>query len=159
MGSQGEGVYKVLQSLQSKDLVVCGSLGKGFGIQAGGVFGSQLFINALKDTAMFAASSPAVPGALATFLQAQHIYTEKRRVLLKHSKTFTEGVQDLSGFRYMKNYPAFAYTDEALSHHLLQHDIMVTNFKYPDENAGTVSRIVLSAHHTDTDILQLDNRC
>lgn len=155
LGSRGEGAFGMLQALKSKALVVCGSLGKGFGIQAGGILGTQSLIHALKRRDMFAAASPAAPCALATFLQAQAIYAQKRQLLLQHIKTFSKGVEALSQFRYMKDYPTFTYTDEALSDHLLGHHIVVTNFKYPNEHADTVSRIVLSAHHTDTDILNL----
>ncbi|MCB0374301.1 MAG: aminotransferase class I/II-fold pyridoxal phosphate-dependent enzyme, partial [Sinomicrobium sp.] len=154
-GPQGGGAYKTLRELRPKDLVVCGSLGKGFGIQAGVVFGSRSLINALAETDMVIASSPAAPATLATFLQAQQLYAEKRRALLHHITTFTAAIHPLSRFRYIENYPAFSYADETLSAHLLRHNIITTHFKYPNENAGTVSRIVLSAHHTGADMLQL----
>ena len=154
-GSHGEGSYRTLQAFDSKALVVCGSLGKGFGIQAGGIFGSSSFISELMETHMFAASSPPPPYTLATFLQAQAVYTEKRKTLLNHIEFFKEKINYPHRFRYMENYPTFTYSEEALSGHLLKNNIVVTNFKYPDEDADTPSRIVLSAHHTGTDILDL----
>lgn len=154
-GNEGGGSYKTLKELNSKALVVCGSLGKGFGIAAGGIFGTRSFINKLMETDMFIASSPAAPHSLATFLQAQSIYAKKHKLLLQHINTFTEKVNHIDHFVTLEAYPAFQYTDTVLSDHLLKNDIIVTHFKYPNDSADTISRIVLSAHHTDTDILHL----
>lgn len=154
-GQEGGGSYNLLKALQSKALVVCGSLGKGFGIQGGVIFGSRTFIDALTKTTIFTASSPAAPCALATFVQARSLYAEKRRTLLKNIEVFKEGIQDLSGFRCMEDYPVFSYTDDSLTGHLYQHHIIVTHFSYPGDKAGMVSRIVVSAHHTRSDIIKL----
>jgi 8-amino-7-oxononanoate synthase len=155
IGDCGEGVYKMLQSLASKELIVCGSLGKGFGIQAGGIFGNLSLINELMEADMFIASSPAASCSLATFIQAQDIYHKKRSILHKHIKLFKEGIHHLSLFCHMENYPVFGYSDEELSNHLIKNNTIPTHFNYPNENADVVSRIVLSAHHTDMDILNL----
>ncbi len=154
-GNEGGGSYKKLKELNSKALVVCGSLGKGFGIAAGGVFGTRSFINELMETDMFIASSPAAPHSLATFLQARSIYARKRKLLLQHINTFAKKVNHMNHFVTLEAYPVFQYTDDTLSDHLLKNNIIVTHFKYPNDSADTISKIVLSAHHTGTDILYL----
>ena len=41
VGPKGAGVFRRLKQLPIKELIVCGSLGKGFGLPLGGVFGSK----------------------------------------------------------------------------------------------------------------------
>lgn len=55
----------------------------------------------------------------------------------------------------MKNHPAFSFSDGQLTEYLEQNRIVLTSFPYPDEHAHVMSRIVLSAHHRESDIIRL----
>lgn len=157
VGQNGNGVYKELKGLGSKELLVCCSLGKGLGVQAGAIFGTEKRINQLKNTAFFGGASPAMPAALATILEAQEIYTSKRALLQRNINLFLEGLKYLQKFKFMKNHPAISFLDHGLSQYLMDYKIIVTDFNYPDEKAPTMSRIVLSAAHTKSDITYLLN--
>ena len=155
-GDRGGGSYRTLRKFNSKALIVCGSLGKGFGISGGAICSSKSLINKFMDTGMFGASGPAPPYGLATFLQAQALYAQKTQYFcFSIVHFFKEKVHDLSHFRYLDGYPVFNYTDDTLSGHLLKHGIVVTNFRYPNDDSGTIRKIVLSAHHTHKDMAQL----
>lgn len=155
VGANGNGVFKDLQELGSKKIFMCSSLSKGFGIQAGAVFGTETDMASMKNTAFFGGASPASPASMATFLDAQTMYREQRTILRKNLKAFLEETKQLSGFICMDGHPTFSYQNQRLTDFLFQHKIIVTNFNYPDENASMMSRIVLSAGHTEMDIYNL----
>lgn len=155
VGENGGGIYSILSQLRPKELLVCCSLGKGFGIQAGAVFGTNHRITALTETAFFGGASPAAPAAMATLLEAKNIYIEKRAVLKGHIDYFLANLKGSGRFHFMKNHPAFTFSDAQLAEYLAAHKIIVTCFPYPDEDAQLMSRIVISAAHRTGDIDQL----
>jgi len=154
-GENGGGSYAFLQSLQPKELLVSCSLGKGFGIQAGAIFGSKKIMNILKNTSFFGGASPATPAALATLKDAQELIIAKRIQLHKNTDFFLSTLSNTSLFVFAKGHPTFNFQNEMLSKYLEENDIIVTNFRYPSENDSLMSRIVLSASHTQNDILNL----
>jgi len=157
VGENGDGVFKQLQTLGVKQLFMCCSLGKGFGIQAGAVFGSRQDIESMENTVFFGGASPASPAAMATFVNAQDIYEERRGVLNQNLSLFLEQTKQLTDFTYMARHPTFSYQNPKLTDALFQHKIIVTHFNYPNDNANVMSRIVLSAAHTKDDILNLSD--
>ncbi len=155
VGKEGGGVFRKINTFSPKELIVCCSLGKGFGIQAGAVFGSSARIKQMTDSTFFGGASPASPAALATLCEAKDIYHRKRLLLSQNVRRFLQEVLDTSRFLYMPQHPAFSYKDAALTQHLKKAGILVTSFHYPDEKADLMSRIILSASHTFEDISKL----
>lgn len=155
VGENGGGVFKQLKKMKPKELVVCGSLGKGFGIQAGFLAGGRHTIKELKSSDMFAAASPAGAAFMATMLQSQDILSEKRRLLFEHIDYFTSNLSDKEYFDFIPGYPCFSFENDALANHLLENDIVITNFYYPTEKDNLVQRVVLSAHHKKGDVQKL----
>ncbi len=158
VGTKGGGTYRTLKALQPKELIVCCSLGKGFGIQAGAIFGKKQYINEFMNTNFFGGASPATPAALSLLLKATGIFEEKRAVIKKHIELFTNEVKNLSKFTFAPKHPSFTFSNIKLVSHLESSNIIVTNFKYPTEKAPLMNRIVLSAHHTTGDIERLLDR-
>ncbi|GGW30529.1 pyridoxal phosphate-dependent aminotransferase family protein [Arenibacter certesii] len=154
VGDNGSGVYKSLQLLNPKELIICCSLGKGYGIQAGAIFGSNKRITQLTDTAFFGGASPAAPAAMASLTKGGEIFAEKRAILKDNIALFRAN-NNLEKFKWMDGHPSFSFRDASLTQYLEQHKIVVTSFKYPDEDSPLMSRIVLSAHHTKEDVLYL----
>lgn len=157
VGPNGSGAYRALKALQPKELIVCCSLGKGFGIQAGAIFGRKDRIDQFTNTDFFGGASPATPAALALLLQADYIFEEKRELLQQHIQLFTSEVKNISQFTFVTNHPAFTFSNVKLSAHLEANHIIVTNFNYPTLEAPLMSRIVLSVHHSKNDIYKLTN--
>lgn len=155
VGENGNGVYKNLQKLGAKQLFMCCSLGKGFGIQAGAVFGTKQYITAMENSMFFGGASPASPAAVATFIDAQGIYQKRKTLLDINLRLFLQETKQLEVFTYMEGHPTFSYQNQKLTDTLFQHKIIVTHFNYPNQNANIMSRIVLSAAHTKKDILKL----
>ncbi|WP_299326087.1 aminotransferase class I/II-fold pyridoxal phosphate-dependent enzyme [uncultured Maribacter sp.] len=154
-GENGGGSFKFLQSLAPKELLVSCSLGKGFGIQAGAIFSSNNMINALKNTQFFGGASPATPASLATLRDASSLIATKRMQLANNMDLFLKNVSNRSLFVYAEGHPTFNFQNEILANYLEDNGIIVTNFRYPTENDSLMSRLVLSASHTNEDILKI----
>lgn len=154
-GTDGGGSFRYLQSLKPKELLVSCSLGKGFGIQAGAIFGNELRIKQLRKTAHFGGASPAAPASLATLASAHHLYGNKRKALKRNTELFLSLLEDTSMFIFTKGHPCFSFQNEVLAKQLENHGILTTNFRYPTTNDNLMSRIVISANHTKGDIKKL----
>lgn len=152
VGDNGGGVFKSLGKIKSKELIVCGSLGKGFGIQAGLIAGSGQLIEDLKSTDMFAAASPTSPASMATLIDSSELLSKKRIALRNNIDYFIKCLKKLEVLTSIKDYPSFMVNDQRMPEYLLTHNIIITDFNYPTENDDVVQRLVLSAHHTKEDI-------
>ncbi|PIB32696.1 aminotransferase class I/II-fold pyridoxal phosphate-dependent enzyme [Maribacter sp. 4G9] len=157
IGKNGSGIYRSLQELNPKKLFVCCSLGKGFGIQAGAIFGNREDLLQMENTAFYGGASPASPAAMATFLEAAPIYMERRRNLHANLDYFLEKMETLKHYRYMKGHPTFTFLNPELVAYLEKNQVIVTNFNYPNESSETMSRIVITASHLRPDIDSLTN--
>ncbi len=155
VGECGGGAYQKLTQFNPKELIVCCSLGKGFGVQGGAIFGEKSRIKSFSNTIFFGGASPAIPAALAAILAADEIFKKKRALLQQHIQLFLALVKNISQFKYISNYPSFGFSNVALAKHLKKNNIIITNFNYPTKNDPLVSRIVLSAHHHTSDIEKL----
>ena len=155
VGKNGEGVFKSIEKLNPRGLYVCCSLGKGFGIQAGAIFGTETNIDKMKETPFFGGASPAAPSAMATLLDATSIYGNRRKLLKTNIVYFLDRLAQLEKFRFMPEHSAFTFKNPKLVALLKKHHIIITDFNYPNEHTDMMSRIVISASHTKTDIEKL----
>ena len=155
VGSNGNGCFDMLQTLGAQKLLVCCSLGKAMGIQAGAVFGNLVDIEVLESTPFFGGASPASPAFMATLLGAKDLYSERLRILGENYHHFRSQLKSPSFFVHLPGHPTFEFQNAALASRLEQKGFLFTNFNYPDANGPLVSRIVLSAYHTKKDIEQL----
>ncbi|RKR07922.1 7-keto-8-aminopelargonate synthetase-like enzyme [Maribacter vaceletii] len=152
LGENGGGVFQFLKKLKPKELIVCSSLGKGFAIQAGAIFGNKKTIFNLINTPFFGGASPATPANIATLKDAKAIYAISREKLHANTTYFTSKIKRLSYFNFMKGHPSFTFTNEKLTNYLMQNKVIVTNFNYPNKNSPLMSRIVINALHLKNDI-------
>lgn len=155
VGKNGQGCYAMLKTLKPVKLLVCCSLGKALGVQAGAVFGSTVDIEALESTAFYGGASPASPAFVATLMEATEIYSERLEVLKSLYQLFKSKLRNPSSFNHLHGHPTFEFQNEDLANALHHDGFVFTNFHYPDENGPLVSRLVLSAYHTEDDIKKL----
>ncbi len=154
LGSDGEGAYKALNELGAKELIVCCSLGKSLGLQAGAVFGSRERLDSFKETAIFSGASPTAISILASMVEAMPLYTRQREQLLKNIDQFERSLDKPDLFNSINSYPVFQSRNKGLAEFLYDNGICITHFHYPAEN-NFESRIVLNALHTPQDIEKL----
>lgn len=155
IGPGNGGVFNSLSKFKPKELLVCCSLNKALGIDAGAIFGTKTLLQKVRKTDFFAGASPASPASMATFIQAEQIYKTKKKVLDDHTVLFLNQINDLGNFSFIPGFPVFGYSDPGLTKFLYNNGIVVTDFDYPSEDAGIRSRLVLTALHTQEDITKL----
>lgn len=152
VGNGGSGCYENLVSFEAKELIVCGSLGKGFGIQAGTILGKKDIIKKIKNTSFYGSAGPPAPLYMSTLIEAENIYRKRLLKLRRNINLFFDLVHHKQRFNYMSGHPVFSYSDPRLTKHLEKNKIIGTSFHYPNSNGSLISKIVLSAHHKKKDI-------
>jgi len=152
---QGGGSYHLLEKLNPKELIVCCSLGKGFGIGAGALLSSKKRINKLKETSFFGGASPASPGQLYAFYKSFDIYEKQYKKLHSNIKHFLNNVRHLDRFNFHPNHPTFEFQDDQLCELLESQHMLLTKFNYPSNKDPMRYRIVITARHKKMDIEQL----
>lgn len=158
VGKNGDGTYQSAKELNPKELLVCCSLGKGFGIQAGALLGTKNRIEQFKNTDFFGGASPASPAALSTLIAGERIFEEKRKILEQNIQAFLNSLKNPKLLTYLENYPVFYFSNTQIASFLEKNNFLITNFNYPNEESPLMSRIVLSASHKKEDIILLAKR-
>ena len=155
VGENGFGVFNKLQDFQPKELLVCGSLGKALATPAGVVLGSKSRIEEIRNTSIFGGASPASPAALSNFIETESLQVKQLQKLRSNIAFFKKKVT--SNFEHIDLYqhPVFTYDDEELTRFLNERNIVPTSFRYPDEQSPIISKIVISAAHSEEQISAL----
>lgn len=155
MGTEGGGHFKVLRELAPSHVkvIVIASLAKAMGLPGGVILGDKDTIQSIRSNPLFVGASPMIPAYLYAFLKSQNVYQRARTELLKNINLFkTLGSKHLHLFKYYDNYPVF-YTEQVyLMDKLLKSKILISSFSYPNPNDPPITRIILSALHTEEDI-------
>jgi len=155
VGEEGAGVFRTLLSITCLELVLCASLGKALGLQAGAVCGKKERIEQMKSSNFFGGASPTAPFYLAHFMEAKAVYSRKRKILQDNIKSFLAALKAKTRLNFMPDYPVFGFSNSDLTDHLRDNKIIITDFRYPTEDTYATNRIVLTAAHTQEDILYL----
>lgn len=155
IGPDNSGVFQILLNFKPKELLICCSLGKALGIDAGAIFGNSERLKQVIKTDFYAGASPPSPASMGTLIEAEEIYKSKKRILDYNMSFFLNNINDIEKFSFIQGFPVFGYSDIELTKFLYTNGIIVTDFNYPSEEASLKSRIVITALHTEQDIKKL----
>ncbi|WP_297702782.1 pyridoxal phosphate-dependent aminotransferase family protein [uncultured Eudoraea sp.] len=155
IGPGNSGVFQILSNFKPKELLICCSLGKALGIDAGAIFGTNKRLKQVIKTDFYAGASPPSPASMATLIESEEIYKYKKKILDYNMSLFLNQINDNKKFSFIQGFPVFGYSDPELTKFLYNNGIIVTDFNYPSEEASLKSRIVLTALHTEKDISKL----
>lgn len=155
VGPDGTGCHALLKVLKPSKLLVCASLGKGLGVQAGAVFGPREELDILRDTAFYGGASPPSPALMGCLFLGADIYAQRRAKLLDNYFRFKALLERPEYFEHLSGHPTFEFKNASLVQALEDKGFIITNFHYPDAQGPRVGRIVLSAHHEPGDIQEL----
>lgn len=156
--TEGSGIFRKIKDLigdkSNIKLIVIASLAKAVGIPGGVILGDKKTIASIRQNPLFVGASPIVPAYLFAFLHAQKTYTEARLVLQKNIQQFTTALSQMPNLpiTYLPNYPVFFTPQKDLFDFLLNHKILISSFSYPKPTDPPITRIILSALHTEGDI-------
>lgn len=156
--SHGIGIKPLSQNILNAknkfDIIVCASLAKALGIPAGIIFGNKKTIEKIRSQANFIGASPPSPAFLEAYLNSEKIYEEQFQKLISNIDFFHK--KNKTSLSFLENYPVF-FTSKNIFQRLFKQNIFISSFSYPSPDSPPLSRIVLSALHTESDILILAN--
>jgi 7-keto-8-aminopelargonate synthetase-like enzyme len=153
INNNGMGAIVNLPKQENIENVVVASMAKALGIDAGIVLASNKMINKLKSTNTSIGASPPSPAALYAFIHAEEIY-RKTLNRLKNNMAMFETALNLT-WKHEWGFPVYLLGDVNFSQHLLQKQILISSFPYPNPTDKILNRIVLSAWHEQEDIEKL----
>ena len=158
-GTLGKSIYGTYQdwAYPRVNLVVSGSLGKGLGLPAGIILGSDAQINKIKETSLFGGASPGSPAYLRTFLDMEDLYLEKKRWLSDACGIFAQETAKISQIKGSRHFPAFIYTDDDWVKEFEKAGIITSSFSYPTAQSPSANRIVISGFHEMEDLMYLND--
>jgi 8-amino-7-oxononanoate synthase len=153
VNNNGIGAISNLPKQENIENVVVASMAKALGVDAGIVLASNKIIDILKSTNTFVGASPSSPAGLYAFLHAEEIYS-KALNKLKNNMAMFETVSNLT-WKHERGFPVYQLGDADFSNRLLQKQVLISSFPYPNPTDEILNRIVLSAWHEKEDIEKL----
>lgn len=148
----GVGVLKGVPKLPQVEVVVAASMAKALGLDAGVVLASSAQISKLKQTNEFYGASPPAAAGLYAFMQAESIYKTAYEEVCQQVQYFKQGLLDKNDWHFVGDFPVFLCKQPAIDQKLLQANILISSFPYPDKNGPLLNRIVLASWHKKADI-------
>lgn len=151
LGNEGKGILNQYAFPKIQQKISIASLGKAMGLSGGFIAGDFKFIDALKKQQNFIGSSGMNPAFLETFVNGQSIYQFQRQKLKENLNHVSKNLLPSATLTFDKDYPVIYFDQDELVQLLLNNNIIPTSFPYPTAS-GKLSRIVISAHHTEADL-------
>ncbi|MFD1819485.1 7-keto-8-aminopelargonate synthetase [Pseudarcicella hirudinis] len=140
-------------------LVITSSLNKAMGMVGGVILSDAQTIQFIRNLPVFAGASPMMPALLYAFTKSQEVYERQRIKLMKNIQAFTDKLNPESVLEGLENYPAFCTHAEGLHDFLKENGIITACFPYPSIYDKPVTRLVISALHTQEDLSKLSTLC
>ena len=167
-GEKGSGIFKKIKYLVKSNIkiIVIASLAKALGLPGGVILSDKLTIKHIRQNPLFVGASPIIPAYLYAFLKTQNMYENIRQILFNNihffknmmkNSLYTEGVHFPIFQTPLDVYPVFYTSDNNIYMHLFKQKIFISHFAYPKPSDPPITRIILSALHSESDILQLHN--
>ena len=137
------------------EVIIVASLAKGFGTDAGIVLGSGDAIAKVKAGPVFMGASPSSPGFIHALDKGQGIYHEALHKLHRNIDSFNRNIDPALELNSVPNFPVFASTNSELYSFLYKNGVIISSFPYPLSDSPLLNRIVITALHSQEDILKL----
>ncbi|MDZ7898643.1 MAG: aminotransferase class I/II-fold pyridoxal phosphate-dependent enzyme [Arcicella sp.] len=149
--SHSLGVINGIQSRSTK-VIITASLNKALAMPGGVIFSDAATIAQIRQTPMFAGSSPMMPALLDAFVNSTEFYQEQQQKLLENIQYFNGLISQNTFLDSVENYPAYCTYQEGFFGYLKENGVMTACFPYPSANDKPVTRLVISALHTKEDL-------
>lgn len=156
LGPEGEGIVHVLPVHAPVRYLLTASLAKAYSVEGGLVAGHAADIAAIKKQPFFTASSPIMPANAYAFLQSRALFAARRHQLAFNTSYLQQLLTGNARVHNPHHLPVFlleaGQTQPGINQYLLDHDIIISSFAYPDPDSPPIHRIVLSALHEPFDM-------
>ena len=153
-------IQKIPKSEESKfRIITTASLNKALAMPGGVIFSDEKTITQIRQTPMFAGASPMMPALLDAFVNSVDFYREQEQKLLENIQYFNRLIPKNTFLSSIENYPAYCTYQQGFFEYLKENGIMTACFPYPTANDKPVTRLVVSALHTEEDLEKVANLC
>lgn len=156
LGPDGEGIVHSLPVHTPLRYLISASTAKAYSIEGGLVAGHAADIAALKKQPFFTASTPFIPANAYAFLQSRTLFAARRHQLKFNIDYLQRLVAGNTMVHNPHHLPVFLLrpdeTQPSIDKYLLEHDIIISSFAYPNPDSPPIHRIVLSALHEPFDM-------
>lgn len=144
-----------IQGAAHVDVVLVASLAKGFGTDAGLVLANKENIAKVKSNPIFMGASPSSPAFIYALTKGDHIYERSFHRLHRNIEYFSQHISSIPGLVSAPDFPVFTSTDPDLYRFLIKKGVLISSFPYPLPHSPLLNRVVISALHTQEDLLKL----
>jgi len=158
-GKKGGGIYDTLKFPSHITVIITASLGKAPGIPAGVILGPNHFLERIRESPLYGGASPPAPAFLYAMCHSRDIYRRNRERLLARISQFTGAFPLRWPFQFIENYPVFYTPDTTAAAILEAKGMVISNFSYPRPGDKRISRIILNALHSESDVQKLADAC
>jgi 7-keto-8-aminopelargonate synthetase-like enzyme len=136
--------------------IMVASLGKALGVAGGMIASDEDFLNLMIKEPIFIGGAGMVPALAQTLADAGEVVKEQQRKLQDNLDYFFPRIQSSAKLSFHPQYPVIYPTHTGLYEYLFNRGILITHFQYATAEE-TLSRVVISAHHTFKDLDRLAN--
>jgi 7-keto-8-aminopelargonate synthetase-like enzyme len=143
-------------------IIVTASLNKAMGMTGGVIFSDDDTLNKIRQFPMFSGASPMMPALLDSFVKSLAIYQSQAIKLQQNIADFNTIIKGNTSLDFIENYPAYCTHEIGLHDLLKQNGIMTACFPYPTATDLPVTRLVISALHSKSDLFivgEIINSC
>jgi len=127
-------------------------LSKAWNIMGGAVSSSKIIADTLRTLPQYTACTPPSPAMLYAFIKGRHLYDIQRNKLKNNIAYFQSLIKDLDQIRFNPALPVFILPETMNEQKLLEKNIIISSFSYPDPSGKKIQRIVINALHTKVDL-------
>ncbi|HEY9260266.1 aminotransferase class I/II-fold pyridoxal phosphate-dependent enzyme, partial [Chitinophaga sp.] len=155
LGPTGEGCIHFLPPAPHIRYLLTASLAKAYSVQGGVVAGHAADIMGVKKQPVYAGSTPMMPANAYAWLHAGELIQKMRRSL-KQNIAYLLHLTAGSAVHNPHGLPMFILpTGEKIVQYLLDKDVIISSFPYPQPHSPVINRVVVSALHLQEDVTAL----
>ncbi|WP_295120954.1 aminotransferase class I/II-fold pyridoxal phosphate-dependent enzyme [uncultured Chitinophaga sp.] len=153
LGPDGEGCIHHLPKNPNLCYLLSASTAKAFSAEGGIVAGKAADIAAIKRMPVFTASTPIMPALAYALLHSMDDYRQAKLTLEQNIRCFSELTQHIPQIYQHAPLPVFLMEGpQEVYDYLLQHEVLISSFRYPLPESPKLNRMVLSALHLKEDL-------
>ncbi|MHB1178918.1 MAG: hypothetical protein ACYCZO_11370 [Daejeonella sp.] len=130
-------------------------MAKALGVDAGLILGKRKMIHDLRNSQIYAGSSPPSPGVVYAYFNANEIYLEELNKLRENINFFMGFLQGQKMLSYLKNFPVFLIETPGSGDYLKAKGVIISSFAYSDPKGELIDRVVLNSIQTKEELKNL----